>query len=101
MKKVKKSLIRTNRTGKIIYEEAEELVDHEDGSLSETKREHYQGEPLEKIIFDQFMAMEKEKNVLLQSGALDKASGIMLIREYIRMKTFNNLKKLQKRILGD
>ena len=45
-----------------IYEEVEELIEDEDGNLTEIKMEYYQGEPLEKTIFDQFMTVEKEKN---------------------------------------
>ena len=101
MKKVKKTLIRMNQLGNKIYQEDEVLTDFEDGSLTETRKEHYQGNPLEKIIFDQFMAMEKEKNTLLQSSAINKASGLILIKEYMKIKTFNNLKNLQKKLLGE
>ena len=101
MRKIVKRLIRMNQLKNKIYEEVEKLIDHEDGNLTEIKREYYQGEPLEKTIFEQFIDMEKEKNRLLQSSALDKLPGIVIIRQYLEIKTFKKLKKLQKKLLGE
>ena len=101
MKKIVKRLIRMNQLKNKIYEEVEELIDYEDGNLAEIKEEYYEGEPLEKAIFDQFMTVEKEKNLLIKSSSLDKLPGIVVVRQYLEIKAFNRLKKLQKKILGE
>ena len=101
MKKIVKRIIRMNQLKNKIYEEVEELIEDEDGNLIEIKMEYYQGEPIEKTIFDQFITVEKEKNHLIQSSALDKLPGIVVVRQYLEIKAFNRLKKLQKKILGE
>lgn len=83
-----------------IYEEEEELIDHEDGNLTEIKRESYQGHPMAEKIFEQFIVMEKEKNQLLKSSALDKCPGISIVRQYMEIKSYKKLKALLKKLLG-
>jgi hypothetical protein len=101
MIKVIKKLTKTDKYKNKIYEEEEELIDHEDGNLTEAKKEFYQGSPLEKTTFEQFLILEREKNHLLQTGAPEKLSGISIIKHYIEIKAYKRLKALQKKLLGE
>lgn len=101
MIKVVKKLIRLNQLKDKIYEDEEELIDYEDGNIAEIKKEYYQGHPTEKTIFEQFIIMEKEKNQLLQSSALDKSPDMTFLKQYIEIRTYRRLKALQKKLLGE
>jgi hypothetical protein len=102
MIKIIKRLIKLNQKEENLYEAVEQLVDHEDGNVTEIRTEKYQGNPLEKSVFDQFIIIEKEKNQLLQSGIRNTESTEMsFIKQYMQIKAFTRLKKLQKKLLGE
>jgi hypothetical protein len=102
MIKIIKRLIKQNQKKDCIYEEVEELIDHEDGNITEIRTQSYQGNPIDKEIFSQFLNLEQEKNRLLQSNAFDKSDGMMsFLRQYQGIRSIKRIKKLQKKLLGE
>jgi len=101
MTRIIKKLIRMNQQRKKIYEDVEELVDSGDGTITEIKKEFYQGEPTDKTIFEQFIVMEKEKNQFLQSCSLGKSPDLVFLKQLMEIKTLRKLKAHQKKLLGE
>ena len=64
MKRFIRRIIKLNQRGDRIYEEEQEVIDHEDGNRTEIKTENYRGNPIEKTVFEQYVIMEREKNHL-------------------------------------
>ena len=101
MIKILKRLVRLDKEKKKIYEEVEELIDHENGDITQNRIESYQCSPLEKNVFDQLIVMEKEKNDLLKISTPKEINGFVIIRQYMEIKSFKKLKNLQKKLLGE
>lgn len=102
MIKIIRRLIKQNQKRECIYEEEEQLIDHEDGNITELRTQSYQGNPLDKEIFSQFLNLEREKNRLIQSNIFEKPEGIMsFMKQYMGVRTIKRIKKLQKKLLGE
>lgn len=102
MIKIIKRLIKQNQKKECIYEEEEQLIDYEDGNITEIRTQSYQGNPLDKEIFSQFLNLEQEKNRLLQSNAFEKSEGMMaFLKQYMGIRSIKRIKEIQKKLLGE